>query len=182
MLPQLGMSHSQSTPAHQPLVQGATKETSTLAGTQHLINQHLHRGMGVSPALGSTSSTSSQPVHPLLAVQTQLTMLKSQLAEGGGESNPAKHRWYLGVLEGGLDGLQQQLEKGLVLSNPPADKKPKSHQYKEWRRDLIYIQERKAKKMAAEYSERQQAKLEAEIQANPIPGLNPLSFVSKQIR
>lgn len=181
MLPQLGMNHSQSTPVHQPLLQSASKENSTLAGTQNLINQHLHRGMGVSQTLGS-SSTSSQPVHPLLAVQTQLTMLRSQLAEGGGESNPAKHRWYLGVLEGGLDGLQQQLEKGLVLANPTAEKKPKSHQYKEWRRDLIYIQERKAKKMAVEYSERQQAKIDAEIQANPIPGLNPLSFVSKQIR
>lgn len=181
MLPQLGLNHSQSTPVHQQLLLGSSKETSTFAGTQNLINQHLNRGMGASQALGNISPV-PQAVHPLLAVQTQLNMLKSQLTEAGAESNPAKHRWFLGVLEGGLDGLQHQLEKGLVLSNPPAEKKPKTHQYKEWRRDLIYIQERKAKKMAAEYSERQQAKIQAEIQANPIPGLNPLSFVSKQIR
>lgn len=182
MLPQLGMNHSHSVPVHQQYTLGAPKETSTSSGTQHLLNHHLHRGGAAVTSSATTGTNTTQSVHPLLAVQTQLSLLKSQLAAEGGEINPAKHRWYLGVLEGGLEGLQTQLDGGLMGPSNQADKKPKTHQYKEWRRDLVYIKERKAKKLAAEFSERQEAKLKAEIQANPIPGLNPLSFVSKQIR
>ena len=182
MFPHLVINHSQSTPNHLPLsVMGHANDSIAIGGAQNLINHHLHKGLPISNSI-SSNSTAVQSVHPLLAVQTQLSMLKSQLAEGGADINPAKHRWYLGVLEGGLEGLQYQLEKGLVVGTDKTDKKLKQNKYKEWRRDLIYIKERKAKKLAAEYSERQQAQKDAEIKANPIPGLNPLSFVSKQIR
>jgi hypothetical protein len=182
MFPHLGLNHSQSTPAHLPISGvGPAHESIAVGGAHNLINHHLHKGLPISNSI-SSNSTVGQSVHPLLAVQTQLSMLKSQLAEGGAEINPAKHRWYLGVLEGGLEGLQNQLEKGLIVGTDKAEKKQKQNGYKEWRRDLIYIKERKAKKLSAEYSERQQAKQDAEIKANPIPGLNPLSFVSKQIR